>query len=196
MPVTDINAIRFCNQRVRVNADKLAQAYNLGVAAIDRWNVLGGGQTAVDIMGPDIKKICDRFEDVYHMSFLTEKMWFAWASALIPNDNNQIFDNQDNTAQDPLRPPMTGAIVNNLITRTIQFQNWLLSATGSFTDSARGSVDWYNTILHASNNGVAVLTVANAGNAITRFSELKTRYQASSNAELNTILAVAVNPNL
>lgn len=40
--ITDPQAVRFCNERVRVAADKLAQAYNLANQVIDEWTAHGG----------------------------------------------------------------------------------------------------------------------------------------------------------
>jgi hypothetical protein len=38
MPITDPNAIRFANERIRVAADLLAQVDNLAGAIINEWN--------------------------------------------------------------------------------------------------------------------------------------------------------------
>lgn len=197
MPVTDINAIRFCNEHVRVNADKLAQAYTAVNDARNRWDALGGGSGAISIMGSQIKSVADRLVSLYESCYRAEKIWFLLgATSLIPNTSDPIFDNSDRTAQDPSRPPMTGQSVVALVDRLVQFQNWLLSSTGDFSDPARNSASYYNTVLAGSNSGPLVLTVSNAENEMTRFSELRTRYQANTNQELGIILAVAVNPNL
>ena len=57
----------------------------------------------------------------------------AGMSALFPNDSSPVFDNGSATAQDPNRPLLTGAGVTNVVTRCMEFQNWMLSVAGSFT---------------------------------------------------------------
>jgi len=101
--ITNAEAVTFCNERVRVAADKLAQAYYLAKEVQDEW--------------------------------------FANSMAsLIPNESGDtVID-------------------------------------GSATD------------------GRHVITGADVTNVITRLGELTTDYEASSNAKLNTILGVAVNP--
>lgn len=101
--ITNAEAVRFCNERVRIAADKLAQAY--------------------------------------YYAKLVQNEWFANnMSSLIPN-------NADDTVID-----------------------------GSATD------------------GRHVITGADVTNVITRCQGLVSDYEASSNAKLNTILNVAVNP--
>jgi phage tail sheath gpL-like len=64
-----------------------------------------------------------------------------------------VFDNGSGTAQDPGRPAITGANVNNVITRCQEMQNWLLSAAGSFTN------------IFQVETATAVGTIAGTGNA-------------------------------
>lgn len=40
--ITDPTAVAFSNEKIRVAADKLAQAYNFSNKVIDSWNALGG----------------------------------------------------------------------------------------------------------------------------------------------------------
>lgn len=131
--ITSSVAIKFSNERVRTVADLLSQAYYASVAVGDRWTTLGSGQPALDQMQVDIRTAADRIISAFNSAYWTEKTWFmAGVSALFPNDASAVFDNGSATAQDPGRPSLTGAGVNNVITRCIEFQNWLLSVAGAF----------------------------------------------------------------
>lgn len=100
--ITNPTAVRFSNEKIRVAADRLAQAYNFACQVYAEWLALGG-------------------------------------TALIPNTSDQIIDG----AATDGRPVITGVMANNIINR---------------------------------------------------LSELKTDYEASSNAKRNTILQVATKP--
>lgn len=191
MAVTDAYAIKFSNEVIRVGADRLAQAYYRADAAADRWGSLGGGQPAIDVMEQDIRKACNRIIELYEFCWRAEKVWFLGMNSTIPNDSGESV--VDGSPADH-RPAITGQSIHALMARVVELQNWLLSATQSFTDTARNNAATYNTVLSASDGGPVVLSEANAGNAINRFGELRTDYEASSNVKLGTILAVAVNP--
>ena len=104
MAITSPQAIKFSNEKIRVAADRLAQAYNFANIVIDEWN--------------------------------------SGASADFPNDGAEVL--QDGADVDG-RPIVDGAELHLLITR---------------------------------------------------LTELQTDYEATSNAKLNTILAVAVNTSV
>jgi len=192
MAVTDPTAIGFSNNRGRTSADLLSQCYYRASALITRWNSLGGGQAALNVMSADIRNMGDRLMAAYEFCFRTEKIWFLLgASTLIPNTATAISDSSPGDG----RPAITGAQENAVINRVVEFQNWLFSATESFTDAARNNAAAYNTVLQASNNGPATIAVSDAGNLINRCTELTANYQANANANLGTLLAVAVNPN-
>ncbi|MDB5312647.1 MAG: hypothetical protein JWO38_6849 [Gemmataceae bacterium] len=192
--ITSPTAIRFANVRVRGSADGMCQAYTRCVAVGDRWTALGAGQPALDQMQAQIRDAADYVAAAFDLAFWTEKVWFAIAAGLFPNDASPVFDNGGYTAVDPTRPGMTGAVVTAVVTRAQQFQNWLLSATGSFTDGARGGVAWLNTVVQVSGDGPSPIVQADAGNFVNRCSELKANYQAGGSANLNSLLAAAVNP--
>jgi hypothetical protein len=42
MPITSPVAIKFCNEKIRVAADMLAQADNFALAVLNEWTALGG----------------------------------------------------------------------------------------------------------------------------------------------------------
>lgn len=197
--ITAAAAVKFANERIRVAADLMGQVYYPAVAAGNRWVSLGSGQAALDQMQTDLggsNGCVARIIACYDFAYWTEKIWFGVTglSALFPNDGSLLFDNGGNSQRTDA-PLLTGAGVNNVITRCQQFQNWLLSATQSFTDAARGSTAALNTVLQCGSYGPSPIVLAAAGNLINRLAELTANYQATSNANLNTVLQAAVNPN-
>ena len=90
MAITDPQAIRFCNERVRVAADKFGQLYNWCVSVQNEWAAQGIG-------------------------------------ALIPNDSSPIIDG----AQTDGRPLITGADVNTLAARVTEFISLLEANTNA-----------------------------------------------------------------
>lgn len=191
MTISDPTSVKFSNQQARVAADLLARAYYLSDACSDRWNSLGGGQPAIDVMSGDIRATAKAIIDAYMHSFKAEKIWFLGTNLVIPNTSEGIAD--DSPADG--RPAATGAKVHAVMARAIEFQNWLFSATQSFSDSARNNAAAFNTVLNTSPDGPPTLTIPNAGNLINRCNELVTNYQASGGANLNGVLAFAVHPN-
>lgn len=61
--------------------------------------------------------------------------------------------------------------------------------------SARGGTSWIQTVMQVSSFTNGTIVLSDAQNFLTRCGELKTNYQANTNANLNTLLAAAVNPN-
>src|SRR5687767_11279440 len=92
MPVTDPTAVKFSNEQARVAADLLARAYYIGDAARDRWDGLGGGQPALDVMQVDIRDAADAVLDAYLHVYLAEKIWFLGTNIVIPNTSEAIVD--------------------------------------------------------------------------------------------------------
>lgn len=192
MTISDPTAIKFCNEQVRPAADRLAQAYFRCDSARDRWDSLGGGQPAIDVMEADIRDAADAVVEAYQHCFLAEKLWFLGTNIVIPNTAEAI----DDGSPTDLRPAATGAKVHAVMDRAVQIQNWLFSATQSFSDAARNNSAPFNTVIEASSNGPPTMSVAAAGNMMTRASELRTNYEATGNENLAMLLALAVNPNL
>lgn len=186
MPVTNQIAIRFCNERVRVASDQLQRSHYLADAAKDRWDALGGGAAALTVMHDDIRKAADAVLAVYPHCMFTERIWFLGVDALFPNDATTVDDGSPADG----RPAATGSKVHSLMTRIVEFQNWLRSALQSFTDPLRNNTGTLDTIIEASSSGRKTMTLTQAQNMITRCSELRTNYKATSNANLNTLLAL------
>lgn len=196
-PITDPNTVQFVNFRVRPAANLLAVSYYQCASLLSSWNAIGGGQPAIDALGSHITVAATQLVNVFDFVFRTEKVWFLGLNATIPNDTTLIVDGSGPLAGGgDGRPQATGAKVNGVMTPTIQLQNWLFSATHSFTDVARNNASGYNTVLTVSSDGVpGPMTIPNAGNFISRCTELVANYTATSNLNLNLLLALANNPN-
>lgn len=191
MAITDATSVKFSNEQARVAADLCARAYYLCDGALDRWDSLGGGQPAIDVMEADIRACANAVIAAYQHCFLAEKIWFLGVNITITNTSDEIVDGSpaDN------RPLATGAKVHGVMDRAIQFQNWLFSATQSFTDAARDNAAGFNTVLQASKDGPPTMSVSDAGNMMNRAGELRTNYEAASGVNLGVLLAFAVNPH-
>jgi hypothetical protein len=189
VPITDPTAVKFANEQARVAADALARAYYLCDAARDRWDGLGGGQPAIDVMEADVRKAASAVVAAYQQCFLAEKIWFLGVNVTITNTADPVVDGSPTDG----RPAATGAKVNAVMARAIELQNWLFSATQSFSDSARNNAGSFNTVLQASLNGPPTMSVSDAGNMMNRAGELRANYEAGGGANLNSLLALAVN---
>lgn len=55
MPITSPEAITFCDQKVRVAADRLAQAYFFASQVLDEWNANNYGGTIIPIDGGTVR---------------------------------------------------------------------------------------------------------------------------------------------
>ena len=192
MAITNGSAIKFCNERARPGSDLLAQAFYHAQAFANNWTQ----NQSLALYGAQCRDTADRIADAFFESYKTVMVWGLGVNAVITNDATQIWDNGPNTAQDPTRPPLVGSQVNTTITRMNEFQNWLQSATQSFTDALRNNAAALNSVLIVSNKyGRISLIQADAVTFATRCAELIANYSASSNANLGTVLSVAVNPN-
>ena len=191
--ITDATAIRFSNQRIRVGADRLARSYYDCQRVKQRWDsIAGDSQAKIDLMEGDIRSCANRLMEAYGFSYDTEKIWFVLGStSMIPNTADPIVDSSPSDG----RPAVTGTDAVRIIDRVVQFQNWLLSSTGSFTDSARDSTSYINTVYAATSEANVTMSVADAGNFISRCGELMANYEATSGQNLEFILSYAVNPN-
>jgi hypothetical protein len=192
MAITDPQAINFSNNVVRRAADHVAQSYNKAVTVSNRWSALGGGQGAIDIMSEDLRDIADLLYTTYLSCHSYEKLWFNGINTLIANDAEE--DVVDGSPSDG-RPDNNGASINGVMTLVIQFQNWMLSPTGSFTDGDRGSVAYLNTVINLIRRNKPEISTGDAGNFINRCNELIVNYEASTNVNLNKALALSVHPN-
>lgn len=198
-------ASNFSDARVRPSADLMVQAYYLCLQASDRWVTLGSNQAALDQMQSDIRTAADRAIAAFDHAYWTEKAWFSPAgiAALFPNDASPLFDNGSNSAADTARPAITGANVNNVVTRCVEFQNWLLSVAGSFapppqveTATAAGTVTLSGnatvtvTALGMAGSPKAIsVAVTNADTAATWAGKVRTALAAD--ASVNTFFTVS-----
>lgn len=138
-----ISTITFSNEQARIAADKMAQAYYSAVATKFRWDSLGANQAALDIMSDDIIEAADLILDAFLFCLMAEKIWFLGVNSNTANNSTIISDG----SPDDGRPSCTGAKIHNVMSRAVEFQNWLQSATQSFTDNTRNNVSALNTII-------------------------------------------------
>jgi hypothetical protein len=191
-PIVDPDALKFSNEQIRGVSEQCAKFYFRAVSLITRWTANGSGAAALVIVLNDLRAAADFLCDLYAFAFKAEKTWFLGVNANFSTNDTTIV--QDGSPGDS-RPAATTAKCNNVITRCQEVQNWLTSATQSFTDAARAGASGYNTVLKASGRGPLTLALADAANFITRCTEFRTNYEAASSANLNTVLAMAPNPN-
>ena len=198
MAVTDIDVVKFSNERVRTVCDRLGRAYYYCDSTKDRWDSLGGGQPALDIMQSDIKTAANAILEAYFHCIIDERIWFVGNGAsgintLTPNTSESISDG----SQADGRSPNTGQKVHACMERVVEFQNWLLNNSGGqFTSSLRNGLACLNTVLVCSSYGPNIINLTNANNFLTRCEELRVNYEATSNLNLGTILALAVSTNI
>ena len=180
------DAVKFSNDLIRPQADRLAQLYNLAAVIDNSWTANGGGQTSVDLLRNELAQWADLCTESYEEAGSLRDFWTAESSP-IPNTSDDIIDG---SATDS-RQTITGAEANNIVNRCIEFQNWL--ETGQFDGLGLGAGAHRNTVYEGDFAEAAGQTTTISGNLINRMNELRTNYEASSNAVLNTVLAVAVN---
>lgn len=187
--ITNIEAIKFSNESIRPGANRLAHAYYAADAARDRWAALSGttAQKKV-VMAQDIKKAADLFRDAFKWTFDREAIWFLGINSLIGDTADVVVDNNGGPG------PNTGAKVNAIIARFRQLNNYL--RTGDFDSFAAGNYATLNKVLVVCSDGLIAVADADAQNFIDLCTAFANRYEASTNAELNTVLALAPNPSL
>lgn len=191
MAVTNSSAISFSDVYIRTRADLLAQEYNRGVALLNRWNALGGGQAATNVMSADIAAYAAAMVQNHGQFWLSENMWLGFGQTLLAAGAGTI---QDTAVSVPDgRPIITADQAITIVTLWRQRMNWLAGATATWlsTSPTSGGGANLNTVIAAATNPSS----GNSGTLMNRITELQTQYTANTNAVLSAILAVAVNPN-
>ncbi len=192
--ITAVPAITFCNTGVRLVSDLVAQSYYLAVPLGDRWVTLGSGQAALDQMQLDFKTAANKIISTFDKCYWTEKNWFMpGVSSLFPNDSSPVFDNKTDgtgTAADPTRPALTGAGVTNVVTRVIEYQNWMLSVAGAFNGTLQVETATALGTIGTSGNATVVVTANNMTNSP------KTVSVAVASADTATLWAAKVRTAL
>ena len=191
--ITNVEAVKFTKESVRTLADNLARCYYYGNLAKQMYDGAGGGATALAVAGvvAQIRKAATQWRQTFPLCFERETEWFLKGSTtLIPNTADQVIDG----APADGRQVVTGAKVVAVLARVTEFVNAVRNATFTFATATRTSVVYYNRIIVVSDYGLSTMSVADAQNFVDTTALLKTNYEATSNANLNTVLAVAVNP--
>lgn len=179
-------------------ADQLPRCYYFGNLAKQMYDGAGGGSAALAVLNivAQIRKAADQWRLTYALAFEREKEWFLkGTTTLIPNTSDPIFD-AGGTAQRTGVPLATGAKVVAIMARVTEFANACLSSSFSFSDAARNSLTYYNRLLVVSDRGLTTMSVADAQNFVDATALLKANYEANSNQNLNSLLAMAVNPGI
>lgn len=193
--ITGAQALAMVDQQIRPMADQLYRAYAKALNIVNRYNALGGGQTAITTMQaespPELTDAANFLLSVFSQAWIVEKSWnLQGGTTLVPNTADAVGDN--------ILPQVTGAKCVNVVTQIEQFLNWLLSTAASdalaWTDTGRAGVAYYNTVMSPSQFGNPTLSLTDAENFVTRCQAIVTQYQANSNAIVNVLLAVAQHP--
>jgi len=188
-------AIRFSSEYIRPLSDKFGRAYNFGRSLDEQWIALGASVGTLTIHVKNFRTASELIMQTYLFRYQVNTYWLAGANALFPNDSSIVADSGDGVTQDPNRPPITGAMVNTIITRGTEFTNWIDTGlfAGGGSDAGAQRAEFTKAMF-----GVGLpLTaggVTTAGTLITYIRQLRTNYEASAGANLNSILQVAVNP--
>lgn len=187
-PITNPEALRFSNESIRPGADRHGRSYYRADALRDRWNGLTGSTSAkIMLVKADMRLAADQLRDLFKWTFDREQLWFLGYNAIITDTADSIADGRTDV------PPITGVQANRIIDRFRQWNNYL--RTGNFDSFAAGNYATLNMVLSVCSDGLAAISDADGQNFINVCNALANRYEATSNAELSTILAVAVNPN-
>lgn len=206
MAITDAGAVQYINERIRPAADRLARCFYRAQKISDRWNSISGTNAEkLALMSSSLASAADLFWRTRNFIFEADRIWtVAGMSALIPNDNTElVFDNGDNSAQDPSRPPINGQDVRRVKQQMEEFVNWLQRGTDLdkhfLTDAAPPTLpityDYLDNVGRIINANPADPTAGQANTFVDRCDDLVTQYETTSPADLTRVLVVAVNPN-
>lgn len=191
--ITDAEAVRFCNEKVRQAADRLATLF-YEARHLDELRVADNDiATTIALRGSHIRRVSDYMLEVVQFLRPIENLWFnvGTGSSL----NLKITNDAGDTVIDGHQQAITGADVHNLMSRVVDIDNWMNDAAfggagnGSFFDSM------LNTIVVVGSSGNIPLQNTQTTTFIAnRCAEIVNEYEANANAKLNHILAVALNP--
>lgn len=207
MAITDSAAIKYSNEYSRRAADKFARAYWRSHEVVDRWGSLSGGnQAKLDLMGFDLERAANRIAEAFWFLEKTRLQWDALnMQAVIPNDaGEEVWDNADQSGQDPNRPPITGQDLRRANWRYEEFVNHLkydpLIADSAPVFRKDGEItienlsyDILKDVLRMTGEGVDA-TAFWAGNFVDVCTAIKTEYETTNPSYIQHILAVAPNP--
>ena len=188
-------AIRYSNEYIRPLSNMFGRAYNFGRSLDEQWIALGASVATLTIHVKNFRTASELIMQTYLFRYQVNTYWLAGASAFFPNNADTVADSGDGATQDPSRPPIAGSNVNSIITRGTEFTNWIDTGlfAGGGSDAGAQRAEFTKAMF-----GVGLpLTaggVTTAGTLITYIRQLRTNYEASSGANLNSILQVAVNP--
>lgn len=192
--ITDIEAVAFCNERIRTAANQLATLYyecdylrDLKVADADT-------ATTISLRGDQIRVAADLMLETTQVLPIIENIWFNVASLNTTITNSADDDVIDGSPADG-RPPITGQDVHNLVSRVMDVDKWLADASFGGAGAGGSRSAMLNTIVVCGGSGNDPLQVSQVNTFIdNRCGEWVTEYEATSNAKLTQLLAVAPSP--
>lgn len=200
MAITDTAAIKFSNEHIRPSADRLARAYYRLVEINDLWEASQEtNDQKVVLFGSQISDVAGRVSQIYYSVAKSAQLYDALTmQALFPNDPlEEVWDNTDNTAQDPNRPAITGEDVRRVKNRMDEFRTWM--EKNDFDEATVNPLDYANldSFLRIASDGAKTPTTNwFLQVAKTRADEMRLQYETTFPQHLSHLLRAAVNPNL
>lgn len=207
MAISDAEAIKFSNERIRPAADRLAKAYYKAQQTKDLWeSMTGTNAEKLALIQPILEDTANRLNWTYRFCEETRLLWDALVMAnLFPNDNTEeVWDNGSRTAPDQSRQAINGEDVRRINWTIEEYVNWckytpLVSTPvflrdGQLTTEILG-YDAIKDILKLASDGFGSPSGTQANNLITRCGELKTEWGTTNTNRLTWILKAGVNTN-
>jgi hypothetical protein len=196
MTITDPEALKFCNETVRSESNRIASLY----LDADYLADLKASMSISDFMAQHesrIRRTADAMIDAWNNLYSIENAWFnvgtgGTLSSKIPNTTEVVGDGAPGDG----RPEITGQDVVRMITNFQRISDWFHDA--SFGGGGVGSNfdAMINTMIVVSSRGTTPLVQSQVETFVdNRCGELRTEYEASSNLRLTQVLAVAPNPD-
>ena len=205
MAITDPAAIKFSNEQFRPAADRLARCYYRSVELSEAWAALTGtNDEKFALLLPDIQRVATLMTNTFRFVWWADRLWQSGSMvALFPNDPAElVFDNEDGTAQDPNRPPLTGEDLRRVKNHMEAFGNWLSRGTDldkQFETDGAATLPvthtYFDDAARMANDGAKV-PVTNWGRlvAVERCGDLVLEFGTTTPSRLTHILRAAVNP--
>lgn len=195
--ITDPEAIEFSNRFVRTAANRLGTLF-YEARYLDELRVSDGDiATTIAQRTNHIRQIADLMIRTVQDLRKLENIWFnvGTGSALNVKITNDAGDDLIDGAPGDGRQAITGADVHSVMSRVIDIRKWMADAAFGGAGNGSSFDAMLNTMVVVGTAGNNPLQNAQATTFIAnRCGEIVNEYEANSNAKLNHILAVAVNP--
>lgn len=205
MAITDAAAIKFCNERIRPGADRLARCKFRAEELNTQWTGLGGTwQEKFDLLEPEIRNVGNLLTNTVRFLWWADQVWLGLSlQSVIPDDDTEeVWDDPDNTGQDPTRPPLDGKLVRNNKRRQEEFVNWMRRSTGvtehwitDFEVTTETLVDeYFRDAMRLTDDSLAPTAGQAKLLADDHCGRIVTEYETTNPAKFTQIIKAAVNP--